>query len=325
VLKSKNRLKGPLLAIVSVGVSVLLTAWLITRVDLAQLSKVLRTVDWYFFAAALCCATFTPFLSAFRCQGILMAQKNITASYGLVVRGTMMAMILNSVLPSKGGDLAKVYYFRRHIGTIPSAGTVVLERMVDLFILGLVALVGSFLNDFLWSMLVGASLMLLVIGAFATLAFLPLERWISSQKLVKIAGDFRAVFSDWIKRPSAIAITFVGSAAIWTCGAAIIYLLIRATGYVVTISYIAAIYPVSILAGLMPISVSGIGVRDAALVSLLRRHVPLEAALIVSFGYTMLTYWFLSLLGLPVLFRDIIRYFRSRRSYGNAPESFEEP
>jgi glycosyltransferase 2 family protein len=324
VLKSKNRLKGPLLAILSVGVSALLIAWLITKVDLAQLSKVLRTVDWFFFAAAVCCATFTPFLSAFRCQGILMAQKNITAPYGLVVRGTMMAMILNSVLPSKGGDLAKVYYFRRHIGIVPSAGTVVLERMVDLFILGLIAFVGSCLNDFLWSMVVGASLVFLVIGVFIVLSFVPLERWIGSRKLAKISADFRAVFRNWIKKPSAVVITLVGSSAIWACGAAIIYLLIRATGYAVTISYTAAIYPVSILAGLMPISVSGIGVRDAALVSLLQRHVPLEAALIVSFSYTMLTYWLLSLLGLPVLFRDIIQYVRSRRGHDNAPEGTEE-
>jgi hypothetical protein len=65
---------------------------------------------------------------------------------------------------------------------------------------------------------------------------------------------------------------------------------------------------------MIPVSVSGIGPRDATFVLLLSTHLPIEEATLVGIGYTFFAYWLQSLVAFPVVLCDISTYFREKGS-----------
>ena len=75
--------------------------------------------------------------------------------------------------------------------------------------------------------------------------------------------------------------------------------------------YLLGVFPLVVFAGLMPLTGSGIGTRDSARVILLSKHLPTEEATLVGFGYTVLGYWLLALIGLPAMLREVVTYFRT--------------
>ena len=71
-----------------------------------------------------------------------------------------------------------------------------------------------------------------------------------------------------------------------------------------------AVFPLAILAGLVPVTVSGIGTRDAAFVALLGSQMSSEQATLVGLGYTLFAYWFLSLVSFPVVAWQVVAFLR---------------
>jgi len=68
----------------------------------------------------------------------------------------------------------------------------------------------------------------------------------------------------------------------------------------------------AVLAGLVPITVGGIGTWDSAFVILLTGHLTTEGATLVALGCTVLAYWLIGLLGVPVALREIVAFLRNR-------------
>ena len=65
------------------------------------------------------------------------------------------------------------------------------------------------------------------------------------------------------------------------------------------LAYSAA--PPSIFVGILPISLWGVGTRDAALAYFLDGFTNIENIMAAGFLYTALVYWFLGLIGVPAL------------------------
>ena len=309
-----------LIGVLSYLVSAGLLVWLLSRVDIDRILEVIGHADWAYLAlSAVLVVCASPCLAAFRWLGVLRAQQNIRIDYWVALRATMLANVLNSFLPSKGGDLAKSLFLRRQVGLSFGVGTVILERMVDLFVLGLLALLGHAFSGLRWSLLAGGVLLVCVPLALALFLLIPLNiwtyfgnRWVD--KLYIIAEDVRHVFRNWVASPSAVALTFFGSLGVWALSSMAVYVLISAMGIDLKFGYAISILPLAILAGLVPVSISGIGTRDAAFVVLLDSYVPSEEATLIGIGYTFLAYWFIAIVALPFVATDILRYIRSPKS-----------
>ena len=79
-------------------------------------------------------------------------------------------------------------------------------------------------------------------------------------------------------------------------------LLLMAFDETISLTHTFAVTPPSILAGIAPVSLWGIGTRDGALAYFLQGLTAPENAISASFLYTALIYWFLGLIGSPALF-----------------------
>ena len=297
---------------VSLVVSVSLLTMLIMRIDLERAMVVLRLVKWQWLLAATIMVGILPFSSALRWQGVLRAYGNTRMPFGRSVRAVMMANVLNSFLPSKGGDLAKAVYLRKQVGLSIGFGTVFVERLVDLMVLGFLGAIAQTVNHNSGWGAKGGWFLLLFVFFLVVILLLPVGALPIPKKISSIYHDTKQLFRNWLKNPVAVIQTLAGSIITWCIGGSIVLALTRSFAADLNPSHIYAIYPTAVIAGLIPITVSGIGTRDSAFVILLSSYLPSEEATLVGIGYTIIAYWLLSLISFPVVSREITKYLRKK-------------
>ena len=78
-------------------------------------------------------------------------------------------------------------------------------------------------------------------------------------------------------------------------------LLLKAFDSNITFAHSLAVSPPSIFAGIVPLSLWGVGTRDGALAYFLHGVTAPEIAISAGFFYTALVYWLLGLIGTPFL------------------------
>ena len=298
------------LGLLSVATSLGLVFWLLTRINFERTIALLQQADWSWLSFAALVTCLVPIASVYRWRGVLAAQDDVHLSYMIALRAVMMANVLNSFLPSKSGDIAKAAYLRKHGGLSKGLGTVILERLVDLGVLGILGIIGFSASGAPWGLIAGGILLGGVIMAFMLLLLVPVTSWLP-EKTVLVVEEVRLVFSRWVRNPGAIVQTLTGSLVIWSIGGLTVYALARGIGAELALSYTYAIFPLAILAGLIPVTISGIGPRDSAFVLLLSSQLPVEEATLIGIGYTLFAYWFLSLVSFPVVALELNRIYRS--------------
>lgn len=255
------------LGTVSVVVSAGLLFWLITRIDFQETAELVQNASWPWLLVAvlellelgaLTCAL--PFTSVYRWLGVLRAQ-GTKLPFFFALRAVMMANVLNCFLPSKSGDVAKAAYLRGYGGVSKGLGTVILERLVDLGVLGMLGLLGLVVSGARWGLIAGVGLLGLVGGVLVVVLLLPFERLPLPTKIRQTALDLRTVVRAWLACPAAIAQTLTGSVLTWSLGGFTVYALASAFHTGLGLGFAYAVFPLAILAGLVPVTVSGIGMR----------------------------------------------------------------
>ena len=295
---TKKRLLGGISVLVSAG----LVAWLLSRVDSEQVMTLWRQSKKGYLWLALVLTALTPVLGTLRWLGVLRAQGDMQLSFLIALRAVLMANVLNSFLPSKGGDVIKAGYLRQHGGLTLGVGSVVLERLIDLLVLGILGLVGFFFSGVGWGLLAGVLLIGSVCGAFIVALWLPVDRLPFPDGIRKKIFELSRFFRLWVRCPAAVAQTVCCSLGVWSAAALTVCCLVSAFDLPLGWPVAYALFPLCVIAGLVPVTVSGVGTRDAVFVKLMILNgVGLEGATMVALGYTFFAYWLLSLLCLPAV------------------------
>lgn len=228
------------------------------------------------------------------------------------------------ITPSRMSDILRAVVLRDICPTWEGSGGVLAEKMVDVQSLCLLAIVGSVWTG-LWP--VGAIALGLVlalwIGVFAVVLSgryrrLPLLRR-RADKLDKLVRVFEALRD----RPGYFVAVSVTSILAWILAVAIIWALTMAFDARVDFVQCLALWPLAVFVGMLPLTVAGMGTRDAGFVSLLAltaAHGVQEApVLAATFTYALLTAWAVAALGLPFMVRQM-HLFRSVDTSGEDDE-----
>ncbi|MFN3945059.1 MAG: lysylphosphatidylglycerol synthase domain-containing protein [Allosphingosinicella sp.] len=199
---------------------------------------------------------------------------------GTATRLILSSSTLNLVLPSKMGDLTKAWVLARRHGWEPkrAIAIVVIEKMLDmaaLLLLGGLALLRVADGEplLLLAALAVAGLLLLLL---VLLSPLPLAPWAIGRlagllpagpgaKAAAFAAQWRDAVGWFWNRPARAASIAALSLALWAGHLAQFWLFATALGQVPFIDNMA-FATLAILAGLMPLTMAGIGTRDAAIV-----------------------------------------------------------
>ncbi|MGB5080851.1 MAG: lysylphosphatidylglycerol synthase transmembrane domain-containing protein [Burkholderiales bacterium] len=268
-------------------VSVALIAILLTRIDLADLSRRLASAGMLTLLTGSLCIFVLSFTTALRWNIVLVVFRD-ALSFTDVWRYTVIGMFFNQLLPSGiGGDGLRMWYLRRDgvpLGT--AIGTVVVDRVLGLLGLLLLVILGL---PYLFSLhvtgivaaVISLSTILLASGvvAFFTADYLmagvvtllkgrvwtaTLHPFLARAKdgVEQTAKDTRRLLRALPQGPAAILLSVINQISL---GLVVLYL---ARSMSVSLSPAAAVFLFSpvLLLSMIPISLAGWGLREGAMV-----------------------------------------------------------
>jgi hypothetical protein len=280
--------------IISIAVSLIILAIIYWKIDFQGLIKVFQNCDRWWMAISLGMVFPLTMFTAWRLQQLM--PNNSRLGFREANRLILAASVLNMVLPSKMGDIAKAYFMRQrgHLNGSLSLSLVVFEKACDMLSLLLWCAFGLIIypqKDLLFwvmtvSVIVGLVIGLLLLGSrrFAEI-FFSLGKAIAPAKLRAKLGKLSYAWGEmhdyfWRDKFQLLKIALT-SIFIWFLHLLQIWFFILALKANTPFLANLALSPLAILAGLLPLTFAGVGTRDAALIAFYQPYfnAPTAAAL----------------------------------------------
>ncbi|MBI3077732.1 MAG: flippase-like domain-containing protein [Deltaproteobacteria bacterium] len=272
-------LPGPALKL---GVSALMLTWLFWRTDLQRVGSLLGGLDLRLWTLCLLAYLASQVLSAYRWQRLLVA-KALPVGLGRLVSLTYAGLFFNLLLPtSLGGDVYKGYGLYRQVGHgSEAAASVLLDRLTGLAALLLIALAAVAVVREGGGPEVTATVVMLGAGFFGGAALLrvPAARRLLLGLLARLrlgpVGQALQRVSEAIlgyaECGRALLLALLISFGVQTISIGIFYGLSLALRQEIPLAAFCLFIPLGVLAGMLPISLGGLGVREGAFVLLFTR------------------------------------------------------
>lgn len=288
------------LVAIKIAISATLLTILLRGADLRRIGEGLREADPIWIATALGMYLVVIAVSAWRWQRLLVAQ-GVRLPLWRLFESFLVATFFNNFLPSNvGGDVVRIADTAKPAGSKTTATTVVLlDRGVGLLGLFLVAAVGATISR--WSAPeagpIGATTLWagLVAGTAVSVPLLMAPRI-----LHVLAGPIRRIHPEWVderldrlttalvrfrESPSTMVATFGGAVIVQALLVLFYYTLARSLAIPIDVAHLALLVPISFLVQMVPISINGLGVREATFGLYFRQlGLPLHSALLLSLG-----------------------------------------
>ena len=271
--------RGRIVLAVRIVVSAALLAFLVSKIDLDSAiprERHLSTLVW--LAAAFGMATLGLVLSAWRWQrvidafGVHIPLRTLSTHY-------FAGQFVGNVLPSTiGGDVLRVSRSAKNIGSTETAfAAVALERLTGFLALPVLCAIGFFIEPSLlesahaWVALLVSGIALAALGAILFLAGHPKAagRFRDRENWMRFLGAVHLGI-DALRRDRRQIAGVLGTAFIYQISViATVGFLNLALGTGVSFGALVAFIPVVAMGQVVPISLSGLGIREGMLVLLL--------------------------------------------------------
>jgi glycosyltransferase 2 family protein len=289
---------------------------LLTRVDLHELWRLARTASIGWLGAALVLYLVMILISTWRWEQLLTAQ-HVAVPYRMLLNSYLVATFFNNFLPSNiGGDVIRIRDTARPAGSKTLAATVVLmDRGIGLMGLVFISALGSSAAavaseaigpvgpGLLWAALAGT------IAVITPAVLMP-------QAIARLLGPLRTLHQEWVETrverlttalgrfreaPGRLVSCFLGAILVQTVIVGFYAAIAHGLRVPVPIEHLAIVVPISFVVQMLPVSVNGLGVREATFAFYFTRlGLPLESAIALSFVGAVLIMLF-SISGAAVL------------------------
>ncbi|MEM8721895.1 MAG: lysylphosphatidylglycerol synthase transmembrane domain-containing protein [Cyanobacteria bacterium P01_G01_bin.39] len=297
---------------VSIVISVAILLYIYAQIDFANLIQVFQNCDRLMLVISLAMVIPITGITSWRLQQLVPQQSLNFLEANRLILG---ASVLNMILPSKMGDIAKAYFMseRSNLSGSLALAISIFEKACDLLSLLLWCVFGLMLypakDSLFWIMTIGVAgglitgLLLLCSQQFADLFFTIAIKFTPKSIAKKLQtmqnswGEMHDYFWSDQRQLSLITST---SIFIWFLHLLQIWLFILALKATVPFLISLALSPLSILAGLLPLTFAGIGTRDAAIIYFYQNY--FNEATGAALGLLCTSRYFIpALIGLPFL------------------------
>jgi len=295
LLKIKNSRNRYVLLSIS---TILIFYFLYKGTDFEEISTVLSNANILFIFYALLLSIGMVIITGQKLKMFIEMMYH-RISFARAQKITIASYSLNVIIPSKGGDFVKSWSLRDILPFSQGVGIVILERFIDLVVLCTMAFIGSiFIND---SMLIIISSSSLVILFLIKMILMKLSKSNYESKIFRYVKDFEYVFQSFIKNYRYAKFIMIIGICIWIGSALQAYVLYRAFGQEIPFMHCVAVVPIVVFVGFIPITIGGMGSRDAAFIYLFSAYASNSASIAVAMFFSLLRYWILALFGIPFL------------------------
>jgi len=285
------------------SITIAIFYFIFTKIDFYSVVNVLSHANVFYLLIALLLLSVIILLGVKRWQIILNAM-DYSIPYRKCFTIVMGALPLTSITPSKSGDVIKAYYLKDEIPISKTIGSVLTERVFDIFTLVLFSLIGMvFCQKFEY-----AGIALVALLCIAAIFFIPhvhfnvLKEDSWTNKFHNIILSMKTLTKD----KKAFSSVMLYSLLNWFLSIIQTVIFFYAIGVKIPLLFTIANIPIAIFIGFIPVTLGGMGTRDAAIIFLFFAYATPSELLGVGILFSVFRYWFLSLLGIPFM-RKLIR------------------
>jgi hypothetical protein len=297
--------------LLSLTISLAILAVIYWRMDFTRLGPVFRNCDPLWMVLSLGMVVPLTLMTAWRLDQLMPGGARL--GVGESNRLILVASVLNLVLPSKMGDLAKAWFIkeRGHTSGELAFALVVFEKTCDMLSLLLWCAFGLLLyphkDALFWLMTVfvvgGLIVGVALLGSrsFAETIFKmvsPVAPAKIRSKLARLQTGWREMHECFWRDRRQLVLVAGTSVFIWFLHLLQIWMFIFALRANAPFLANLALAPLAILAGLLPLTFAGIGTRDAALILFYQPYLAAPVAAALGILCTM-RYVLPALAGLP--------------------------
>jgi len=270
----KKKIKNLLNFLLRIGLSLGLIVFLLRKIDFRQVFSLIRTADLAYLSLAAFLFLICNTLLLLR-WNLLIKGLDVHIPFSQVVRSFFIGLFFNVFLPSSaGGDVARIINIFSHTPHRARAvASVVLDRLSGfislVLICGVSLILGyKYVNDSSIYLILAAFLFLLV-GMIFVLFSRRLFSWVSRifSKAPHIANKLTSLNDSFVffrNRYGVIAISIIISIVAQVVFFWASYYIIRSFHTEVGMIYFMIFIPIITLVTSLPISMGGLGVRDAS-------------------------------------------------------------
>ncbi len=307
-------------------IGIVLFLYILWSFDIGKILAVLAASNLALIAAAGFLSLASGVLKGLRWNLILKAH-GIHMPNRKSIEYFFSGFFVSMLTPARVGELVRAVYAKPYSGSVSKAlPTVVIDRLIDvafLIALAFVAVLGF--AYFFGTVIVPFEIMLALAAAFVIAVFVLLKRNATGFALkpffnIVVPASFRekakdsfAKFYDSLenakKNPRLLALSGVLTLCAWVVSILVTYAILLGVGIAsVPFIYVIILLPILSLLDLLPISISGIGTRDAAAIFLLSFYaVPAEYAVAFSIMILAAGYMFSFVLGALLFWREPVK------------------
>ena len=270
--------KSKLLPLIGVAIF----AYLLSTINLGKLATSLLNINWLYIAILIPIMVLLVALKAVKWNMLITAYK-IKLPFARAFWTWLIGFSISLITPGKVGDFARAYYIKDKADLGKSLTTVIIDRIIDVIalfvmtLLGLVIFISTFVRSGKIALPIAALFALFVVGVVVFLKkrlvtfiarpfFNKLAPANYKPKLRKLYHDFYGGVEEMNKNKKPVAFSVVITFAAWFISVFQFYIMALALGINVAYTFMLVVFPVILLLEALPISFSGLGTRDAALI-----------------------------------------------------------
>lgn len=261
--------------------------------DVLDALRKMSVIEWL---SAFAIVAAIPIIPTFRLR-VVMRGLDIDIPWRRAYSVLMGIYPFNVFAPAMAGDLLRVTGLRDHAPAMLTAGALLVERLLDVAVLSVFAAVGGMMfgrPEIALVAVAGLSGVITALILARRADRLPLGR-----KARKRLAELSVAVDKLIKKPRTLAAAVLATLVHWQVNMALAAILFYGVGIDAPYGFIVAAMPVAIFVGLVPVTLGGMGTRDAAMVVLFASYAEPSQIMAAGLLYSLFTYWVLGVLGLP--------------------------
>jgi glycosyltransferase 2 family protein len=298
---------------------------ILSRINLSALIEIFSHTNVMFLFLALFVNCVAIALKSLKWKIIVNSVKPMFSLKESII-AFFVGFSFSTITPAKLGDFIKVFYITdENCGLGKSLSTIVIDRLIDIILLFSIALVGIYgFSVFYHIEIVSTSTAILIMCGVVAGIYIVLNKPVLSALLrpffyhfvpqhlknkvtIYFEDFFTGLFAFYHDRRRFFSSVFVGVLS-WIPPFVYGYLIAQSIGIDIGIIFFILVIPVISLLDLLPISISGIGTRDVALIFLFGlKGITAEQAVAFSLIYLFMSYWLIALIGAAVYLRYPIK------------------
>jgi hypothetical protein len=282
-------------------IGIILFIYIISRLDFLRLWQIINKADYQYFLFLPLTVFLILYLQTLKWQVLLRGQ-GIKLRFVNLFKIHLISNYYAFITPSRLGYFAKIPYLQNSLKDSMArvSSSVIIDRILDIFILFLFALAGSLLllsfypSIFISLLIVGLIFIILTLFFYskkrARFFVSPFKKFIPERFRDRLRDGFNG-FYDGFPIKKKLLVPILLTLATWFVVYSQAYLIALALNININYWHFIILLPISTIVSLLPITISGLGTREATLILVFSNYsISLESIVAMSLIGFILVY-----------------------------------